>query len=626
MSIENKEKIKRFQTFIPTKKRKLYFGEDHHKAKDYNSYFKDNTITTTKYNAITWFPKSLLLQFLRAANIYFLVISILTLFPFSPKDPKSMCGTFAVVLFFTMLKEGYEDLKRYQADKSINDKKTIVYNHENKKFEEIKWSKVKVGNIIKIFNHEEVPADLLLLKTSLETGMCFLDTMNLDGETYLKNKMTFKEYVNSKDDEILGLSAKVTCDEADDNLNTWSASIELYNSDKPNLNGKIDNLVLKGCTLKNTEYILGVAVYTGHSTKIMKNAKKPANKVSNVMKIMNILLYSLFAFLIVICLIYSGLFIMWQKETGVNLKYLYKYDSDMKLLSPESGGLAWFLRFLTFIVAYSYIIPISLYVGLEVLKMVQVRLISCDPKMYDKETNTNALARTSDLIEELGQVEFIFTDKTGTLTKNEMIFRKCSINNIIYGNPSDIPNNLNSDQDNQYLLNGDAKPFKVLQNESDPEYNNLTNFFTVCSVCHAAYIEEKEGKKLIQSSSPDEVALIAGSEQLSFKFVKKTPGTIETEIGYKNESQKWNLLLELPFDSTRKRMSVFVNLEGTDEYWMFTKGADSEMLKAMTIQPDYLIKLNSHLKAFAKESLRTLVMAKKKVTKEQIDNYITRVN
>ena len=115
-----KGKLKKFQTFIPTKKRKVYFGDDPTKLHNYNSYFKNNAISTTKYNILTWLPKSILLQFLRAANIYFLIISILTLFPFSPKRASSQCGTFAMVIAFTCLKEGFEDIKRYQADKEIN--------------------------------------------------------------------------------------------------------------------------------------------------------------------------------------------------------------------------------------------------------------------------------------------------------------------------------------------------------------------------------------------------------------------------------------------------------------------------------------------------------------------------
>lgn len=624
----NDGKLKRFQTQIPDKKRKLFFGNDPERLKNYNSYFKNNTISTTKYNIITWLPKSLLLQFLRAANIYFLIISILTLFSFSPKTPASQCGTFAIVLVFTSLKEGYEDIKRYQADKKINEKETLVYSYITKTFEKVMWWKVKVGDIIKVISYDEIPCDLMVLKTAISTGMCFVDTMNLDGETNLKERMTFKETKSFSDNEILNIKGKITCDEANEHLEKWDASIEVEEMPFERLIGNIKNILLKGCTLRSTDYIIGVCIYTGHSTKIMKNAKPPEQKRSDLMKMMNYLLYSLFAFLILLCLLYSLLFIYWQNKYGEPHIYLHKYEKDTNnFISSKVTGLDWFLKFLTFIVAYSHIIPISLYVGLEVLKLVQVRLIGNDAKMYDPETGNNAAAKTSDLIEELGQVDFIFSDKTGTLTKNEMIFRKCSINNKIYGNPS--PYNLNKDTNNngeeqKYLLNGDPACFKILANTKNDEYNNICDFFTICSVCHEAYIEEKHGKLLVQSSSPDEVALILGAMQVGFNFVSSSPGIIQTEIKHTNEKITWNNLLTLKFDSTRKKMSVIVNKEGTDEYWLYTKGADTQMLAEMTLNKNFFSTVNSHLYNFAIEALRTLVFAKKRLTLEKVKEYQSR--
>lgn len=160
------------------------------------------------------------------------------------------------------------------------------------------WWKIKVGEIIKTLTYEEVPCDLMCLKTSLKTGMCFLDTMNLDGETNLKERMTFKETKLLSDDDIINMSGKIVCDEADENLEKWDANVDVTGMNFTQLIANSKNIVLKGCTLrmKEEEYIIGVAIYTGHSTKIMKNAKPPKPKTSNVMHIMNILLYSLFAF------------------------------------------------------------------------------------------------------------------------------------------------------------------------------------------------------------------------------------------------------------------------------------------------------------------------------------------
>jgi magnesium-transporting ATPase (P-type) len=87
---------------------------------------KSNSIRTTKYTFYSWAPLSLLFQFKRAANVYFLLISVLTCLPFSPKNPTSMIGTFAIVLIFTMFKELYEDVQRYKQDRELNTRVTHV--------------------------------------------------------------------------------------------------------------------------------------------------------------------------------------------------------------------------------------------------------------------------------------------------------------------------------------------------------------------------------------------------------------------------------------------------------------------------------------------------------------------
>jgi len=112
--------------------------------------FGDNTITTTKYNVFTWFPKSLFMQFKRIANIYFLMISVLTLMPFSPKNPYTQTSTFIMVLLFTMLKEAYEDYIRYKQDKEINYKRTKVYDYQTGDFRTSFWCDLKSGDVVKV--------------------------------------------------------------------------------------------------------------------------------------------------------------------------------------------------------------------------------------------------------------------------------------------------------------------------------------------------------------------------------------------------------------------------------------------------------------------------------------------
>ena len=144
------------------------------------------TLVKTAYK-LTWAPLSLLYQFTRAANIYFLIISVLTCMPFSPKSPASMIGTFSAVLVFTMLKELFEDYYRMKSDKEINNSIAAVFDYNQRKFVPAKWSEVKAGDLVRVSKDNSFPADMLFLYS--KTDVIFVDTMNLDGETNLKPKV-----------------------------------------------------------------------------------------------------------------------------------------------------------------------------------------------------------------------------------------------------------------------------------------------------------------------------------------------------------------------------------------------------------------------------------------------------
>lgn len=154
--------------------------------------------------------------------------------------------------------------------------------------------------------------------------------------------------------------------------------------------------------------------------------------MSNVLRIMNKILYSVFIFQISICIILASISVKWQSDNAVIHFYIGLEDNiDLRVFLE---------RIFIFLVAFSQLIPISLYVALEILKLIQAYLISNDNNIYYEELNKKTIVRSSELIEELGQIEFIFSDKTGTLTCNCMEFKKCSINGEIYG---ELPTNEN---------------------------------------------------------------------------------------------------------------------------------------------------------------------------------------
>ena len=240
---------------------------------------RSNKIRTTKYTAITFLPLSLLFQFGRAANVYFLIISILTTMSFSPKSASSMIGTFALVLIATMIKEAYEDFARYRSDKEMNHRSTKIL--ENGTEKETLWSKVKVGQIVRVDKDEEIPADLLII--SAPKDIVFVSTMNLDGETNLKDR---ELAVAITPEQLRSFSGQVMCDKANASIDHWEGSISSTTLKKVHA-CSIKNLLLRGCSLRNTPYVYGIVIYVGTQTKIFMNSKKPPRKVSNLMRKMN---------------------------------------------------------------------------------------------------------------------------------------------------------------------------------------------------------------------------------------------------------------------------------------------------------------------------------------------------
>jgi len=222
------------------------------------------------------------------------------------------------------------------------------------------------------------------------------------------------------------------------------------------------------------------------------------------MKLMNKLLYSVFLFQLILCFFFSIAFIIWQNSHKEFLTYLTKYDSNFKPIKPSATMGDLITKFFTFLVAYSHLIPISLYVAMELVKLTQTILINYDYDMVDPVTKVPAISRTSDLIEELGQVKFIFSDKTGTLTKNEMEFKKCYINNVIYGNESSNEEKEKNEENKElrkYDICGDKRAYEILKNEKISQRIDrkfITDFFTIMAVCHSAYLDIKKDKILFQ--------------------------------------------------------------------------------------------------------------------------------
>ena len=155
----------------------------------------------------------------------------------------------------------------------------------------------------------------------------------------------------------------------------------------------------------------------------------------------------------------------------------------------------------------------SLIVTMEVVKFQQAVLINSDLDMYYPKSDTPALCRTSSLVEELGQIEYIFSDKTGTLTRNEMEFRQCSIAGVAYSDVVD-----ESKQGEIFTFQDLARNLAA----GDEQARVINEFLTLLATCHTVIPDEKDGKIVYQASSPDEAALVDGASTLGYKFTVRT--------------------------------------------------------------------------------------------------------
>uniref|UniRef100_A0A6Q2Y6E1 Phospholipid-transporting ATPase n=1 Tax=Esox lucius TaxID=8010 RepID=A0A6Q2Y6E1_ESOLU len=504
--------------------------------------FCTNHVSTAKYNMLTFLPRFLYSQFRRAANSFFLFIALLQQIPdVSPTGRWTTLVPLVLILLVAALKEIIEDLVR------------------------------PLFNIPCVFHSEPM-------------AMCYIETSNLDGETNLKIRQGLQVTADDRDvDSLSRLSGRLECESPNRHLYDFVGVIRLEGHSPVPLGP--EQILLRGARLRNTRWVHGMVVYTGHDTKLMQNSTRPPLKLSSVERVTNTLILALFGCLLAISLGCSAGQTVWKTRHGDQAWYM-----DLNY-----GGAANFgLNFLTFIILFNNLIPISLLVTLEVIKFVQAYFINWDMDMHYEATDSSAMARTSNLNEELGQVQYVFSDKTGTLTCN--------------GTPP-IPH------DRETPLEGafdDPSLLENLQNDHSTA-TVIRDFLTMMAVCHTA-VPEKTGDSIVyQASSPDEGALVRAAGYLGFVFSGRTPHSVIIQA--QGTEQRFELLNVLEFTSERKRMSVVVRT-ASGQIRLYCKGADSVIYERLEDSSEYQEITLDHLEQFATEGLRTLCYAVADISEE----------
>ncbi|XP_018558087.1 phospholipid-transporting ATPase IC [Lates calcarifer] len=578
------------------------------------SRYSGNAIKTYKYNVLTFLPLNLYEQFKRAANLYFLALLILQIIPDISTLPwYTTLIPLVVVLGITAIKDLVDDLARHRMDKEINNRKCEVL--LDGRFQESKWRNIEVGDVVRLKKNDFIPADILLLSSSNPNSLCYVETAELDGETNLKFKMGLRVTDERLQEErqLAEFDALIECEEPNNRLDKFMGTM-LWQRERYPLD--LDNMLLRGCKVRNTEECHGLVIFAGADTKIMRNGGKTRFKRTKIDELMNYMVYTIFVLLILVA---AGLAIghtFWYEEIGSKAWYLY----DAKGQDASYRG---FLSFWGYIIVLNTMVPISLYVSVEVIRLGQSKFINWDLQMYFAEKDTPAKARTTTLNEQLGQIEYIFSDKTGTLTQNIMAFKKCTIAGRSYGTPTtaegvtldrgrpvDWSWNRHADRKFQFM---DHSLVACVRSRKDKD---ATEFFKLLSLCHTVMVEHKDGDLVYQAASPDEGALVTAARNFGYVFLSRTQDTIT--IKEMDQESTYEMLALLDFNSDRKRMSIILKFPD-GRIRLYCKGADTVIYERLSPNSRHKETTQDALDIFANETLRTLCLCYKDISTDEFE-------
>ncbi|NWS83912.1 AT8B3 ATPase, partial [Toxostoma redivivum] len=574
--------------------------------------YSGNAISTAKYNLLTFLPLNLYEQFHRMANVYFVFVILLQTFPEISTLPwYTLLFPLSCLLIIRGLRDLIDDIGRHRSDRSINSRPCEIL--AGRSFRWQKWRDICVGDIVRLRKDSIVPADLLLLCSSEPSSLCYVETADIDGETNLKFRqallVTHQEL--GSEESMAAFDGRVRCEEPNSRLHTFTGTLR-WRGRAHALD--LERILLRGCRVRNTALCYGLVLYAGEwlDSKIMRNSGKIKQKKTKLDHLMDRLVVVIFLVLLVtsLCLaVASGFWARMFQEKHGYLAALYEHTS------PAQQA---FLNFWGFTILLSIIIPMSMYITLEFIYLVNSCFINWDLEMYYGAKDIPAEARSTSLSDQLGQIEFIFSDKTGTLTQNIMSFKKCCINGTIYGpgtgheNKEPTGSGLSWEHPGEQKLDVcDVTLLEAAQRDKDPV---LREFLRLLALCHTVMVEDRGDQLVYQAASPDEEALVLAARSLGYVFLARTQDSITIrELG---RTRTYEVLAMLDFNSDRKRMSVLVrDPQGTIR--LYTKGADSVILERLQRRGHIESLTERALDRFAEETLRTLCVASREVSEAE---------
>ncbi|PVU87927.1 hypothetical protein BB561_006121 [Smittium simulii] len=464
---------------LPNRKVYLNIPVPDQERPSHMSHYCTNEVFSAQYTFITFIPKNLFRQFQRFANLFFLLMAIVGSIPtFTSSPPGLSVIPIITIITLTAIKDAFEDWRRHVSDRIANDRVVdILSNFDNKNIvkpsqltsnsltynikkalginqkneipgfwldkrlypysehskvapSSFKLKAVRVGDVVLLKAGDPAPADLLILGTSHEEAICYADSKDLDGETSLKSRSAIKGIPHIFHySEINKVKLVAEASPPNDNMFVFNMNVSVLdeNNTFSTYPADIKNVLFRDMIVRNTDWVLGLILYTGGQTKVILNTGPPKFKTSRIEKTMNNMIVINFVFLFIASLAISIIGTTLYIGTDKNLPDNLFVDGSYSAITY------FFLLFISSLFMLQNCIPISLYISVELVKLAHAYFIYYDIQMYYENKNIPCSPKNWSISDDLGQIEYVFSDKTGTLTNNVMTFRMCSINGIVYG-------------------------------------------------------------------------------------------------------------------------------------------------------------------------------------------------
>lgn len=598
------------RSYSPSSLRKVYLN-----GKTENVLPFSNVVRNQKYSILTFIPIVLYNQFKLFYNLFFLLTALSQLIPeLKVGFLFAYMAPLAFVLGLTMIKEGVEDIIRFKRDREANSSRYKVLTSSGQYRLKLS-SDIKTGDIIEICANNRVPADLVLLYTNNPEGTVFIRTDQLDGETDWKLRSVIP-FLHKNKSYSYPFKSLATCPgfiettDPNENIYEFTATFHHEPSNEKEALG-LENTLWANTVLASGK-ILGLVIHCGKETKMQKSAKTPRMKFGKLDHELNFI--SVMLFLVMIALSFAIVIISRMPFTSLMLMVFFR-----------------------FVLLLCSIIPVSMKVNLEIAKLVYCYKISSDKDIK------GTITRNLNIPEELGKIQFLLTDKTGTLTKNEMIFKKLQLYNTLYNYPfqksemqktlhrlllkdhsgdsfsSEGKNDLLIDIASQTTLSKQSLMEKASKRASDKKIF-LKEAILAMSLCHnvTPIYDEIHGSKIFQASSPDEIALVTTAEELHFSLSFRDQNKIVITIA-EDKNDTYEILASFPFNSETKRMGIILRNNENHRIYFYVKGADSVMKNMVSSQQSHFI--IEECDNLAREGLRTLVFARKSLSELEYEKW-----